>query len=56
MVAELGATPLIGFAGGPFTIASYLIEGGPSKSFETTKSLTYGDPPLWNACSAGLPR
>jgi uroporphyrinogen decarboxylase len=49
VVAELGATPLIGFAGGPFTLASYLIEGGPSKSFDTTKSLMYGDPPLWNA-------
>ena len=49
VVAELGGKPLIGFAGGPFTLASYLVDGGPSKSFDTTKSLMYGDPPLWNA-------
>jgi uroporphyrinogen decarboxylase len=48
LVAELDGTPLIGFAGGPFTLASYLIDGGPSKSFDQTKSLMYGDPPLWN--------
>jgi uroporphyrinogen decarboxylase len=49
LVAELDGTPLIGFAGGPFTLASYLVDGGPSKSFDKTKSLMYGDPPLWNA-------
>ena len=49
LVAELGPTPLIGFAGGPFTLASYLVEGGPSKSHDLTKSLMYGDPALWNA-------
>jgi uroporphyrinogen decarboxylase len=49
LVAELGAKPLIGFAGGPFTLASYLIEGGPSKSHDRTKSLMYGDPVMWNA-------
>jgi uroporphyrinogen decarboxylase len=49
LVGELGATPLIGFAGGPFTLASYLVDGGPSKNFEKTKSLMYGNPPLWNA-------
>jgi uroporphyrinogen decarboxylase len=41
------ATALIGFAGAPFTVASYLIEGGPSRSFVKVKSLMHGDPDLW---------
>jgi uroporphyrinogen decarboxylase len=49
LVAELGATPLIGFAGGPFTLASYLVEGGPSKGHDLTKSVMYGQPQLWHA-------
>jgi uroporphyrinogen decarboxylase len=49
LVAELEGTPLIGFAGGPFTLASYLVDGGPSKSFDQTKALMYSDPPLWHA-------
>jgi uroporphyrinogen decarboxylase len=47
LTAELGSTPLIGFAGGPFTLASYLVDGGPSKNFEITKALMYGQPELW---------
>jgi uroporphyrinogen decarboxylase len=54
LVAELGSTPLIGFAGGPFTLASYLVEGGPSKNHEQTKALLYGNPRLWHALLARL--
>jgi uroporphyrinogen decarboxylase len=48
LVRELGGRPLIGFAGGPFTLASYLVEGGPSKTHDRTKALMYGNPVLWN--------
>ncbi len=49
LVAELGATPLIGFAGAPFTVASYLVEGGPSKDHATTKAMMFGAPEVWDA-------
>jgi len=48
LVGELGATPLIGFAGAPFTLASYLVEGGPSRNHEHTKALMWGNPDLWH--------
>jgi uroporphyrinogen decarboxylase len=47
VVDDLGATPLIGFAGAPFTVASYLIEGRPSRTYALTKSLMHSDPGLW---------
>ena len=47
LVAELHV-PLIGFAGAPFTVASYLVEGRPSRTYEHTKSLMYGNEPLWH--------
>ena len=40
--------PLIGFAGAPFTVASYLVEGGPSRHHERTKALMVGDEALWH--------
>jgi uroporphyrinogen decarboxylase len=47
VVRDLGATPLIGFAGAPFTVASYLIEGRPSRTYGRTKALMHGEPELW---------
>lgn len=47
LVAELDV-PLIGFAGGPFTVASYLVEGGPSRDQALTKALMFGDESLWH--------
>jgi uroporphyrinogen decarboxylase len=49
LVAELGQTPLIGFAGAPFTLASYLVEGGPSRHHERTKALMHSAPDVWHA-------
>ncbi|AVT37609.1 uroporphyrinogen decarboxylase [Plantactinospora sp. BB1] len=49
LVAELGDTPLIGFAGAPFTLASYLVEGGPSRNHVRTKALMHGAPEVWHA-------
>lgn len=46
LVAELDV-PLIGFAGAPFTVASYLVEGAPSRNHLRTKTLMYSDPRLW---------
>ncbi|WP_200834361.1 uroporphyrinogen decarboxylase [Amycolatopsis alkalitolerans] len=54
LVERLGETPLIGFAGAPFTLASYLIEGGPSRSYEHTKALMHADPALWHALAGKL--
>jgi uroporphyrinogen decarboxylase len=47
--AELGDTLLIGFSGAPFTVASYMIEGGASRDYKTTKLMMYSAPELWHA-------
>ena len=49
LVGELGGTPLIGFAGAPFTVASYLVEGGPSKEQAKTKAMMFSAPDVWDA-------
>ena len=46
--------PLIGFAGAPFTLASYLVEGGPSRTFGRTKALMHAEPGLWSALTDRL--
>jgi len=49
LVDQLAGTPLIGFAGAPFTVASYLVEGGPSKEHARTKAMMFGAPEVWDA-------
>jgi uroporphyrinogen decarboxylase len=46
---ELNGIPLIGFCGAPFTVASYIIEGGSSREFLETKTMMYSDPQTWHA-------
>ncbi|MDQ7992481.1 MAG: uroporphyrinogen decarboxylase family protein, partial [Propionicimonas sp.] len=48
-VGELGDTPLIGFCGAPFTVASYLVEGRPGRDYAHTRALMHDDPGLWRA-------
>jgi uroporphyrinogen decarboxylase len=54
LIPELGDTPLIGFAGAPFTLASYLVEGGPSRNHEHTKALMRSAPEVWHALMGRL--
>lgn len=54
VVATLDGVPLIGFAGAPFTLASYLIEGAPSRTYRHTKTLLWADPPAFSALLAKL--
>ncbi|MBW9219577.1 uroporphyrinogen decarboxylase [Anoxybacillus sp. ST70] len=49
LTKEQLTVPLIGFAGAPFTLASYMIEGGPSKNYNKTKAFMYAEPKAWFA-------
>ncbi|MBW3112061.1 uroporphyrinogen decarboxylase [Bacillus sp. MCCB 382] len=49
LTQEQLSVPLIGFAGAPFTMASYMIEGGPSKNYNKTKAFMYAEPQAWFA-------
>lgn len=54
VTAELGDTPLIGFAGAPFTLAAYLVEGGPSKEHLRARAMMHADPASWNRLAGWL--
>jgi uroporphyrinogen decarboxylase len=49
-----GKTAVVGFAGGPFTVASYMLEGKPSKEFSRTKAMLHGEPELWHRLMSTL--
>jgi uroporphyrinogen decarboxylase len=49
LATKASRVPVIGFAGAPFTVASYLVEGGPSRDFLRTKALMHERPDLWHA-------
>ncbi|WP_035775349.1 uroporphyrinogen decarboxylase [Arthrobacter sp. H5] len=51
-VAELGSTPLIGFAGAPFTLAAYMVEGKPSRDHLGPRTMMHADPDAWGALTA----
>ena len=55
-VAALAGVPLIGFAGAPFTLASYLVEGRPSRQYLETKRLMWTEPSVWDALMQHLSR
>ena len=54
--AELGAAPLIGFAGAPFTVAAYMVEGGPSRDHLRPRTMMLADPGAWQALAAWAAR
>ena len=51
-VAQLGTTPLIGFAGAPFTLAAYMVEGKPSRDHLGPRTMMHADPEAWQALTA----
>jgi uroporphyrinogen decarboxylase len=55
-VAELGPVPLIGFAGAPYTVASYLVEGGPSRDQLRTRALMHAEPETWHTLASWAAR
>jgi uroporphyrinogen decarboxylase len=55
-VAALGDVPLIGFAGAPFTLAAYVVEGGPSKDHLRARTLMHAEPEVWAALTDHLAR
>lgn len=55
-VKELGSTPLIGFAGAPFTVAAYMVEGGPSRDHLRPRTMMHADPEAWDALAAWAAR
>ncbi|KNY05781.1 uroporphyrinogen decarboxylase [Microbacterium sp. GCS4] len=54
VAAELGDTPVIGFAGAPFTLAAYLVEGGPSKEHLRARAMMHADPESWDRLAGWL--
>lgn len=56
VAAELGDTPVIGFAGAPFTLAAYLVEGGPSKEHLRARGMMHTDPDAWHRLAGWLAR
>ncbi|MGB8404703.1 MAG: uroporphyrinogen decarboxylase, partial [Mycobacterium sp.] len=54
LTKALDQVPLIGFAGAPFTLASYLVEGGPSRNHEKTKAMMLGESATWHALMDNL--
>ena len=56
LTKEQLTVPLIGFSGAPFTLASYMIEGGPSKNYNKTKAFMYAEPEAWFALMDKLSR
>lgn len=53
-IEKLDGVPLVGFSGAPFTLASYLIEGAPTREFQRTKSMMYREPETWNLLMSRL--